>query len=182
MPAHRSHFARIAPLVAAVALGALGTLMVWIATGGRPFGHVVGAAQVSGTTPAPDDPTPARPVSVRRHGAKPGYPAAAARLRSKPPAAVRARTGRRPTLRARTVSARRIAARRNRARARRTAPVRSGGGTIVNAPLNTSYPGTPVAAVPTPRVPAPPPAPAGGPAPREAPAVKALPTGGAGEG
>jgi hypothetical protein len=148
-------------------------MSVWIATGGRPFGHVVGAAQVSTATRPADSPAPAsraRALSAARRA--PAFSAATkVKLRRRPPALARPHRAKR-----RPAAVRHLTARH---RHHRKPPA----ATVVAAPL-TATAGTPVAAVqaPAPTPVAAPRAPAPQPKP---PAAKkpALPaSGGVGEG
>ena len=70
-------------LLAGAALGAAVVLVLWIYSGGKPFGEVVGSTAVSSPTPAAVQPS----APQERAGA----PASAARLESEPPAIGRSR-------------------------------------------------------------------------------------------
>jgi hypothetical protein len=160
-------------LVAGAALGAGVVLVLWMLSGGKPFGEVVGTGDVSAPTPAAAEKTP---IQVRT-----GAPAASrARLEKAPPALGRG-SGQlkfsKPA--AKTRPAAKAERKPRRARARRKAAVR------VVAPPAEPAEQLPVAVVPSPAptaVPAPPaPAPSGGagkPVRRRAPALSV----GAGEG
>jgi hypothetical protein len=160
-------------LLAGAALGAAVVLVLWMLSGGKPFGEVIGSAGVSSPTPAPVQPTEVqrRAVAPAAGGETlskaPPSLGDAAELQFKKPAAQRKAKARR-------------AAKRKRATARKPA-VR-----VVAPPPAEPAEEVPVAVVPSPTptaaAPAPPaPAPAGGggrPAKRQAPAVSV----GAGEG
>jgi hypothetical protein len=155
-------------LMAGAALGAVVVLVVWIFSGGRPFGEVVGTSDVSAPTTAASE----QPAAAKRGAAPAG---AAAQLGSEPPdlGAGKAKQGggdalqfRKPEASRPSKAQRRAAARRQartRARARKRQVVR-----VVAPPAEQDRAGAlPVAAVPSPEptatpAPAAPPAPAGG--------------------
>ncbi len=166
-------------LVAGAALGAVVVLVVWILSGGRPFGDVVGTSDVSRTTPAATD-RPAAGAQAESSADK------VSRLAAEPPALGPSSR----ELQSRKPKAERPAKARRAAKAktpRRSAPRRRPA-----VRVRSPRPATPaddqdlpVAAVPSPvatAAPAPPaPAPSGGadrPAKRRAPAYVV----GAGEG
>jgi hypothetical protein len=171
-------------LVAGAALGAVVVLIVWIFSGGRPFGEVVGTSDVSSPTTAA-----VKQTDVQTRAAAPA--GTAARLESEPPAlrAGKAKVGdaiqfRKPEAKRPAKAARGAAEKRRqrgKARTRKRQVVR------VVAPPAREDAGedTPVAAAPpAPSVtpaPAAPPAPSGGAA---KPAKPRAPTyvAGAGEG
>jgi hypothetical protein len=150
-------------LLAGAALGAVAVLIVWIFSGGRPFGEVVGTSDVSSPTTAAVKQTNVPPRAAAPAGTE-------ARLESEPPA-LRARTAtgggdaiqfRKPEAKRRAKAARDAAEKRrqrDKARTRKRQVVR-----VVAPPAGED---TPVAAVP--------PAPSATPAPAAAPA----PSGGA---
>jgi len=144
-------------LMAGAALGAVVVLVIWIFTGGRPFGEVVGTADVS---------APTRPAAAAPPGAS---TAAAPALRARPPALKDSSSG---TIRflqpgaKRRVKAERAAKAKAKAKARAKRK-RRGPVVRVVAPPSADQPTdeTPVAVVPSPAptaAPAPPPASGGG--------------------
>jgi len=168
-------------LLAGAALGAVVVLMVWIFSGGRPFGEVVGSSDVSSPTTAS-----VKQTDVQRRTAEPA--GAGAQLESEPPDlgtrskggdALRFRKEKvaRPAKAKAEAKAKRTAAKaKARSRARRRQVVR-----VVAPPSEDSAEAvTPVAAVPSP-------APTGTPAPIAAPPKPPKPrtptfVAGAGEG
>ena len=168
-------------LLAGAALGAVVVLMVWIFSGGRPFGEVVGSSDVSSPTTAS-----VKQTDVQRRTAEPA--GAGAQLESEPPDlgtrskggdALRFRKEKvaRPAKAKAGAKAKRTAAKaKARSRARRRQVVR-----VVAPPSDDSAEAvTPVAAVPSP-------APTGTPAPIAAPPKPPKPrtptfVAGAGEG
>ena len=168
-------------LLAGAALGAVVVLMVWIFSGGRPFGEVVGSSDVSSPTTAS-----VKQTDVQRRTAEPA--GAGAQLESEPPDlgtrskggdALRFRKEKvaRPAKAKAGAKAKRTAAKaKARSRARRRQVVR-----VVAPPSEDSAEAvTPVAAVPSP-------APTGTPAPTAAPPKPPKPrtptfVAGAGEG
>jgi hypothetical protein len=168
-------------LLAGAALGAVVVLMVWIFSGGRPFGEVVGSSDVSSPTTAS-----VKQTDVQRRTAEPA--GAGAQLESEPPDlgtrskggdALRFRKEKvaRPAKAKAEAKAKRTAAKaKARSRARRRQVVR-----VVAPPSDDSAEAvTPVAAVPSP-------APTGTPAPIAAPPKPPKPrtptfVAGAGEG
>ena len=149
-------------LMAGAALGAVVVLVIWIFTGGRPFGEVVGTGDVS---------APTRPAAAATPGAS---TAAAPALRARPPALKGSSTG---TIRFLQPAAKRRAKAERAAKARakakdkaRAHAKRKRRGSVVRvvAPPEEQPPGeTPVAVVPSP-------------APTSAPAPAAPPAGGGG--
>ena len=170
-------------LLAGAALGAVVVLMVWIFSGGRPFGEVVGSSDVSSPTTAS-----VKQTDVQRRTAEPA--GAGAQLESEPPdLGTRSKGGDALRFRKEKVArpakakeeaeakAKRTAAKaKARSRARRRQVVR-----VVAPPSEDSAEAvTPVAAVPSP-------APTGTPAPIAAPPKPPKPrtptfVAGAGEG
>ena len=168
-------------LLAGAALGAVVVLMVWIFSGGRPFGEVVGSSDVSSPKTAS-----VKQTDVQRRTAEPA--GAGAQLESEPPDlgtrskggdALRFRKEKvaRPAKAKAGAKAKRTAAKaKARSRARRRQVVR-----VVAPPSDDSAEAvTPVAAVPSP-------APTGTPAPIAAPPKPPKPrtptfVAGAGEG
>ena len=71
-------------LVAGMALGGAVVLVAWIVTGGQPFGRIIGSGDVS----EPTTTAAARLTAVERRAGSPAR--RSARLRSRPPALVRA--------------------------------------------------------------------------------------------
>ena len=151
-------------LLAGAALGAAVVLVLWMVSGGRPFGEIIGTADVSPTTPAA-----VRPSAPADRAATPA--SAAAQLESAPPAVGRSRelqfkkeaaAKRTATAKAKAAKAKRKARRKP---ARRKQVVR-----VVAPPPSTPADDEeiPVAVVPSPAPtaapapPAPAPAPAGG--------------------
>ena len=144
-------------LMAGAALGAVVVLLIWIFTGGRPFGEVVGTGDVS---------APTRPAAAAISGAS---TAAAPALKARPPALQGSGTGTirflRPAAKRRAKAERAAKAKakaKARARRKRRGPV-----VRVVAPPTAEKPAdeTPVAVVPSPAptaAPAPPPASGGG--------------------
>jgi hypothetical protein len=172
-------------LLAGAALGAVVVLLVWIFSGGRPFGEVVGTGDVSAPTPAAAERAPEAPADkVSRLAAEPpamGSAPGELQFRKPKAKAERPATAKRPAKPRRAAKPTRAAKARTprRAPARRRPPAAP-----APAPVQPAEE-LPVAAVPSPAptaVPAPPaPAPAGGadkPAKRRAPAYVV----GAGEG
>jgi len=151
-------------LMAGAALGAVVVLVIWIFTGGRPFGELVGTGDVS---------APTRQAAVATPGAS---TAAAPALKARPPALKGSSSGtirflqpgakrRAKAERAAKAKARAKAKDKARARAKRK---RRGSVVRVVAPPAEHPPGeTPVAVVPSP-------------APTSAPAPAAPPAGGGG--
>ena len=138
-------------LLAGAALGAVVVLMVWIFSGGRPFGEVVGSSDVSSPTTAS-----VKQTDVQRRTAEPA--GAGAQLESEPPDlgtrskggdALRFRKEKvaRPAKAKAGAKAKRTAAKaKARSRARRRQVVR-----VVAPPSEDSAEAvTPVAAVPSP--------------------------------
>jgi hypothetical protein len=138
-------------LLAGAALGAVVVLMVWIFSGGRPFGEVVGSSDVSSPTTAS-----VKQTDVQRRTAEPA--GAGAQLESEPPDlgtrskggdALRFRKEKvaRPAKAKAEAKAKRTAAKaKARSRARRRQVVR-----VVAPPSDDSAEAvTPVAAVPSP--------------------------------
>ena len=176
-------------LMAGAALGAVVVLVVWIFSGGRPFGEVVGTSDVSSPTTAAVKQTNVRSRATGPTGTD-------ARLESAPPALATRKAKRksggdalqfRKPAAKRAAKAERAAAERRRsrakARARKRQVVR-----VVAPPADGEAGGedTPVAAVPSP-APSSAPAPAASPAPGSGggkPAKPRQPTyvAGAGEG
>ena len=167
-------------LMAGAALGAVAVLIVWIFSGGRPFGEVVGKSDVSSPTTAAVKQTNVQPRAAAPAGTE-------ARLESEPPA-LRARKAkgdaiqfRKPEAKRRAKTARGAAEKRrqrSKARTRKRQVVR-----VVAPPAGED---TPVAAVPPPATSATP-APAAAPAPSGGAAKPAKPraptyVAGAGEG
>ena len=165
--------------MAGAALGAVVVLIVWIFSGGRPFGEVVGTTDVSEPTTAAAKRTDVRERASEAAGAD-------ARLESVPPA-LAARKARKAkggdAIRFRRPAAGKQAARApapkrkaRRTRARKRQVVR-----VVAPPSDTAAGGedTPVAAVPSPAAS---PVPAAPPAPAVKPAKPREPTYGAGAG
>jgi hypothetical protein len=148
-------------LMAGAALGAVAVLVVWIFSGGRPFGEVVGTSDVSSPTTAAVAKTAAAP---------PADPAS--RLASRPPALGGERAGgelrfRKPATAERKVAAKKPKRAARRKRARRVPVVR-----VVAPPAEQDeIEETPVAATPSPS-----------PAPTAAPKPASPPPGGAGGG
>ena len=144
-------------LMAGAALGAVVVLVIWIFTGGRPFGEVVGTGDVS---------APTRPAATATPGAS---TAAAPALRARPPALKGSSSG---TIRFLQPGAKRRAKAERAAKAKAKAKARAkrkrrGPVVRVVAPPTTEQPTdeTPVAVVPSPAptaAPAPPPASGGG--------------------
>ena len=161
-------------LLAGAALGAAVVLVVWIGSGGRPFGEVVGTADVSPPTPAPVQPTEVQrrtdaPATGRAKLEKaPPSLGGSAELRFRKPAAER-------RAKARRAAAAAAERRTRRAPARRKPAVR-----VVAPPSEVPVAVVP-SATPTAAPAPPPPAPSGGagePAKRRPPALSV----GAGEG
>jgi hypothetical protein len=174
MLAHRHPVLRIAPLIAAMALGAGGMSLFWIAHGGRPFGQVVSNRQVSGQTLAAPAARPAARQVAHGTPAPAWRTVRKTRLVSRPPAL-------RPAAapKAKHPAAARVKARTPRKPARTHTTT-----TVVAAPLNGAGSGTPVAAVPAPVAVKTPAVTVPAPAPRHAAAKPrtAVTGGGAGEG
>ena len=126
-------------LMAGAALGAVIVLVVWIFTGGRPFGEVVGSSDVSSTTPAAT--------------AKPATAAAAAdlasRLASQPPE-LADRAARSELRFMREKAERTVAAPKQKRAARRKKARRGPVVRVVAPPADEQTAETPVAAVPSP--------------------------------
>ena len=172
-------------LLAGAALGAVIVLMVWIFSGGRPFGEVVGTSDVRAPTTASTKGT-----NVQKPGAAPA--ATDARLESELPA-LKTRKARKAKSRDAIQSLRKPAAKKRRAsrtaakeRAARRARARKRQVVRVVAPPADEGAGgedTPVAALPSP-APAATQAPAAAPAPAAKPPKPRAPTyvAGAGEG
>jgi hypothetical protein len=176
-------------LMAGAALGAVVVLVVWIFSGGRPFGEVVGTSDVSSPTTAA-----VKQTDVRSRAAAPAgtdarleseLPALAAR-KAKAKARGAKRGGdsiqfRKPAAKRPAKAARDAAAKRRsraKARSRKRQVVR-----VVAPPTEAGGEDTPVAAVPSP-APAAAPAPVAKPAPAAKRAKPRQPTyvAGAGEG
>ena len=164
-------------LMAGAALGAVAVLIVWIFSGGRPFGEVVGASDVSSPTSAT-----VKRTNVPKPAAEPTGPEA--RLESAPPLlrAPRATKGggdeihfRKPKAE-RPAKTGRAAAPRAKSRARKRQVVR-----VVAPPADVNGGEDTVAAVPSPAATA---VPVASPAPAPKPAKPRTPTyvAGAGEG
>ena len=145
-------------LMAGAALGAVVVLVIWIFTGGRPFGEVVGTGDVS---------APTRQAAVATPGAS---TAAAPALKARPPALKGSSSG---TIRFLQPGAKRRAKAERAAKAKAKAKARArrkrrGPVVRVVAPPAEQPPGeTPVVVVPSP-------------APTSAPAPAAPPAGGGG--
>jgi hypothetical protein len=145
-------------LLAGAALGAVVVLMVWIFSGGRPFGEVVGTSDVSAPTS-----TQAKQTDVEKRLVAPA--GAGAQLESEPPElGGEASKGGGDALRFRKPEAARKAARtrrgaaakreaRSRARTRKRQAVR-----VVSPPDQNAVDELPVAAVPSPEATTAPPA------------------------
>ena len=126
-------------LLAGAALGAVVVLVIWIFSGGRPFGEVVGTSDVSSTTPA----ATAKPASDP------------ARLVARPPAIA----AKRPTAELRFIkpkakrhakAERKVAARKPKRTARRKKARRGPVVRVVAPPAEEQTPEAPVAVVPSP--------------------------------
>ena len=175
-------------LMAGAALGAVVVLVVWIFSGGRPFGEVVGTSDVSAPTTAAVKQTDVRSRAAAPAGTdarlEPELPALAARkakakakgggdsIQFRKPAA------KRPAKAARDAAAAAKRRSRAKARSRKRQVVR-----VVAPPTDAGGEDTPVAAVPSP-APAAAPAPVAKRAPAAKPAKPRQPTyvAGAGEG
>ena len=142
-------------LLAGAALGAAVVLVLWIYSGGKPFGEVVGSTAVSSPTPAAVQPSAPQERA--------GTPAsAAARLESEPPAIGRSRELR--FTKERAAKAEKAKAKR---KARRNATKRKPVVRVVAPPPSTEAADEeelPVAVVPSPAPTAAPPKPAAPPA------------------
>jgi hypothetical protein len=143
-------------LMAGAALGAAVVLVVWIFSGGRPFGEVVGSGDVSSPTPAAVAKTaPAKPVDT------------SSRLASRPPALARGELRFRQPNAERKVAARKPKRAARRMRTRRGPVVR-----VVAPPPGQQTEETPIAAAPSPT---------STPVPTAAPAPASPPRDGAGD-